>query len=175
MKLDEINRRILDLLQEDSSITNAELARRIGLAPATTLERVRWMEQSGIIAKYVAVVDPEKVGMPITAFVEIAMSDHSAATIDAFAKGVAEIPEILECHHVAGEKDFVLKVVTEDIRSYEKVALEKIATMPNIGQITTVFVLSTVKRAGGVPLGRDGYGADGPGDLGGHGCGEAYE
>lgn len=152
MKLDEINRRILVLLQEDGSITNAELARRIGLAPASTLERVRRMEQKGIIAKYVAVVDPEKVGMPITAFVEIAMSDHSAAAIDLFANAVAEIPEILECHHVAGEKDFVLKVVTEDIRSYEKVALEKIATMPNIGHITTVFVLSTVKRAGGVPM-----------------------
>lgn len=152
MKLDRINRRILDLLQQDGSLTNAELARRVGLAPASTLERVRRLEQAGVIAKYVAVVDPEKVGMPITAFVEIAMSDHSAAAIDAFSRTVAEIPEILECHHVAGEKDFVLKVVTPDIRSYERVALEKIATMPNIGQITTVFVLSTVKRAGGIPM-----------------------
>jgi DNA-binding Lrp family transcriptional regulator len=152
MKLDDTNRRILDLLQEDSSITNAELARRIGLAPASTLERVRWLEHNGIIAKYVAVVDPEKVGMPITAFVEISMSSHSAATIDAFSAAIATIPEVLECHHVAGDKDFVLKVVTPDIRSYEKVVLEKIATMPNIGRITTVFVLSTVKRAGGVPM-----------------------
>ena len=152
MKLDDTNRRILDLLQEDSSITNAELARRIGLAPASTLERVRRLEQNGIIAKYVAVVNPEKVGMPITAIVEIAMSNHSAAAIDLFAGAVAEIPEILECHHVAGEKDFVLKVVTKDMRSYEKIALEKIATMPNIGRITTVFVLSTMKRAGGVPM-----------------------
>jgi Lrp/AsnC family transcriptional regulator, leucine-responsive regulatory protein len=152
MTIDETNRHILKALQADGSISNAELARQVGLAPATVLERVRKLEQNGVIRRYTAIVDAEKVGFPITAFVEVAMSDHSSQSIKEFSRSVAAIPEVLECHHTAGDKDFLLKVVTEDIRSYERFALDTLAAMPNIGHITTVFVLSTMKEDTPVPV-----------------------
>lgn len=152
MKLDDTNQKILEVLQKDGSITNADLARLVGLAPASTLERVRKMEQTGIISRYVAIVDQEKVGKPVTAFVEISMASHSAETIKQFAAAAREIPEVLECHHVAGDKDFLLKVVVEDIKSYEYLAVEVIAKIPNIGRVKTDFVLSTFKSDTGIPL-----------------------
>jgi DNA-binding Lrp family transcriptional regulator len=152
MRLDETNRRILSILQQDGSTTNADLARMIGLAPASTLERVKKLEQSGAIRKYAAIVDQEKVGLPITAFVEIAITDHSAAAVTEFSRHVETIPEVLECHHVAGANDFLLKVVATDIAGYERFILDRIATLANIGTVTTVFVLSTVKRDGTIPV-----------------------
>ncbi|MFP4152572.1 MAG: Lrp/AsnC family transcriptional regulator [Alkalispirochaeta sp.] len=152
MRLDEVNRKILSILQRDGSITNADLARLIGLAPASTLERVKKLEQSGAIRKYSAIVDQEQVGLPITAFVEIAITDHSTEAVTEFSRHVKAIPEVLECHHVAGNNDFLLKVVATDIAGYERFILDRIATLANIGKITTVFVLSTVKRDGAIPV-----------------------
>jgi len=151
-KLDDTNRKILSILQSNGSITNAELARKVGLAPASTLERVRKLESSGVISAYVALVNNEKVGKPILAIVEITMSDHSAGSIRAFQEAVQEIPEILECYHVAGEKDFILKIVAADIPDYERLAVTKIAVIPNIGRVSTMFVLSTKKQLTSIPL-----------------------
>ncbi len=151
-KLDNTNREILSILQNDGSITNADLARKVGLAPASTLERVRKLENSGIISGYAALVNHEKVGVPILAIVEITMSDHSAASIKAFQDAVQEIPEILECYHVAGEKDFILKIVAKDIPDYERLAVAKIAVIPNLGRVSTMFVLSTKKQRTNIPL-----------------------
>ncbi len=124
----------------------------MGLAPASTLERVRKLENSGIISGYAALVNHEKVGVPILAIVEITMSDHSAASIKIFQDAVQKIPEILECYHVAGEKDFILKIVAKDIPDYERLAVAKIAVIPNLGRVSTMFVLSTKKQRTSVPL-----------------------
>lgn len=145
MKFDEVNKQILSILQEDGSITNSELAKRIGLAPASTLERVKKLEKTGVIRKYVALLDSEKVGKEIVAFVEISMNEHSAETIKTFSHEIALIPEVLDCHHISGDKDFLLKVVTDSIKNYEKFALEKLAVIPHVGKISTLFVLSTIK------------------------------
>lgn len=152
MNIDDTNRRILEALQNDSSITNTELARRVGLAPASTLERVRKMEQAGVISRYVALVDQEAVGKSITAFVEISMAAHSGEAVRAFEDAIGAIPEVLECHHVAGDKDFLLKVVVADISTYEKLAVDVIAQIPNIGRVKTDFVLSTTKFETKIPL-----------------------
>jgi len=144
-KIDETNRLILNILQKDGAITNAELAKRIGLAPASTLERVKKLEKTGIIKKYVALVDSEKIGKGITAFVEISMNDHSAETIKRFNHDIIKIPEVLECYHISGDKDYLLKVATDSIKNYEVVALEKLAVIPHVGKISTLFVLSTIK------------------------------
>ncbi len=145
MKFDEVNKQILSILQEDGSITNSELAKKIGLAPASTLERVKKLEKTGVIRKYVALLDAEKVGRDIVAFVEISMSEHSAEAIRLFSSEIAKIPEVLDCHHISGDKDFLLKVVTDSIKNYEKFALEKLAVIPHVGKISTLFVLSTIK------------------------------
>ncbi len=150
--LDDINKRILNILQDNGSITNSELSGQIGLAPATTLERVRKLEKNGIIKKYVALVDAEKVDKPITALVEITMRDHSAEAIKMFNQKIAVMPEVLECYHVAGEKDYILKVVTADIKSYKIFATEKLAGIPKIGKVSTMFVLSSIKYQTSIPV-----------------------
>lgn len=153
MKLDDTNKKILSILQEDGSITNAELAQRIGLAAASTLERVKKLERSGVIKKYVALVDCEKIGKEVLSFVEISMNKHTVDTIKLFSSEIAKIPEVLECHHItSGDKDFLLKVVTESIKHYELFALEKLSVIPNVGKISTLFVLSTMKSETAISL-----------------------
>lgn len=150
--LDATNRKILTILQKDGSTTNSDLARQLGLSPASTLERVKKLEKNGFITGYVALVNHEKVGKHISAFIEITMADHSAEALEFFMEAVMDIPEILECHHVAGDKDFILKVVTDDIKSYERLAVEKIAMIPHIGRINTMIVLSVKKQHASIPL-----------------------
>ncbi len=144
--LDKINKEILDIIQENSSITNSELAKIVGLAPASTLERVRKLEKSGIIKKYVALIDAEKVGKEIIAIVIINMAEHSVNTQNQFNSHIMKFPEVLECHRLAGDKDYIIKVVTEDIKSYEAFSVEKLGKIPGIARINTYFVLSTTKQ-----------------------------
>ena len=152
IKLDEINRKILSILQENSSITNSDLSKSIGLAPATTLERVKKLELSGVIKGYVALIDQKQIGKDITAFVEISMNNHSADSIKTFSREISAFPEVLECHHLAGDKDFLLKVVTENIESYRIFALDKLASIPGIGNVCTLFTLDTIKYSTGIPV-----------------------
>jgi Lrp/AsnC family leucine-responsive transcriptional regulator len=143
--LDQINKKILNTLQENSSITNAELSNKIGLAPATTLERVKKLEKNNIIKKYVALVDGDKIGKGTVVFVAISMLEHSVESINVFNRKIQELPEVIECYRIAGEKDYLLKVIVEDIKSYESFAIEKLAAVPGIARISTTFSLSTVK------------------------------
>jgi len=106
-KLDATNRKILEILQGNGSITNSDLAGIIGLSTASTLERVKKLESNGFITRYVALIDPEKVGKGLTAFMEISIADHSSEALDVFMNSISEIPEILECHHITGEKDYI--------------------------------------------------------------------
>ena len=152
MRIDDISKQILNILQEDGSITNSELSKQIGLAQASTLERVKKLEKNGIIKKYVALLDCEKIGKEVITFVEISMNEHSAETIKRFSSEIAKIPEVLECHHISGENDFLLKVATESIKKYETFALEKLAVIPHVGKVSTNFVLSTIKSKTSIPL-----------------------
>ena len=152
IKLDKINKKILEMLQNDSSITNADLAKNIGLAPASTLERVKKLETAGIIRKYVGLVDQEKVGKGITVFVEVSLANHTADAINNFTKAIISIPEVLECHHLAGDKDFLLKVVTDNIKQYRDFALGELANLEGIGKVHTLFSLSTVKSSTAIPI-----------------------
>jgi len=146
MKLDAINKRILDILQEQGAITNAELASQIGLAPASVFERVRKLEAGGIIRKYVALVDREKIGKGITAFVFLTVSDYSAKAIQKLSAEIGELPEVLECYRLGGEQDYLLKVVTDDIPSYDRFICDKLSTLSALGKFSSMFVLSTIKE-----------------------------
>ena len=150
--LDTINQKILDILQENSSITNAELAQKIGLAPASTFERVKKLEKSGIIKKNVALVDGEKIGKGTVVFVIINMAEHNVKSIKDFSAQVKQVPEVLECYRLAGERDYILKIVTHDIQSYESLAINKIAKIPGIARTNTYFVLSTLKQQTKIPI-----------------------
>ncbi len=150
--LDPIDRKILDILQEDGAITNVELARRVGLAPATTLDRVKKLRQNGVIRGYVALVDSSKVDQGTIAFVSVTLDGHGADRVHAFREEVRRLPEVLECYHTSGESDYLLKVVAPNIERYEDFLLHKLAALPNIGKIRTSFVLSTVKHETKIPI-----------------------
>lgn len=151
--LDETDVQILHLLQNDGRITNAELAKRVGLSPPSVLQRVRALEKSGLIRTYVALLDPERLGLRITALVMISLSLHQEQPIERFRRSIQEIPEITECYHVSGDFDFLLKVVVRDMRAYEVFLREKLSKIKGIGKITTNFVLATTKQTTQIPLG----------------------
>jgi len=134
-------------------MTNTELAKRVGLTPAPTLERVRRLERDGIIRKYVALVDQAKLGKPVTAFVSVIMRSHGQRTSDAFRKAVARLAEVLECHHIAGDQDFLLKVVAASPLDYERFVLERLTKIAGIEKINTTFVLSSPKVETRIPFG----------------------
>ena len=144
--IDNTNRRILNILQDRGSITNAELAGIIGLAPATVFERVKKLEASGIIKKTVALVDPQAVGKSIIAFVFITMNDYTQETIQHLSEEISGMPEVLECYRISGEKDYLLKVVAYDIPSYDAFVFNKLARLQKVGKFSSMFVLSTVKH-----------------------------
>lgn len=150
--LDRIDRRILDLLQDDATITNVELARVLALAPATTLDRVRKLRREGYIRSTVALVDPDLVGQRTIAFVSVSLRQHGAEKLNAFRTHIEELPDVLECYHVSGESDFLLKIVARDIRAYEDFLLHRLTSIPDIGRIHTSFVLSTVKHDTKLPI-----------------------
>jgi len=150
--LDEVDVQLLALLQEDGRITNADLSKRVGLSPPSVLQRVRILEKSGLIRGYHAILDAERLGLRITALAMISLSLHQEQPIERFRRSINEIPEVLECYHVSGEFDFLLKIVVRDIRAYEQLIREKLSKIKGIQQIKTSFVLANTKYTTKIPL-----------------------
>lgn len=151
-QFDEVDVQLLSLLQGDGRITNAELAKRVGLSPPSVLQRVRQLERSGIVKNYVALLDPEKLGLKLTALTEITMSLHQEQPIERFRKSVQDIPEIVECYHVSGDFDFLLKILVKDMRAYEVLLREKILKIKGIQHIKSSFVYSVPKSTTKMPV-----------------------
>ncbi|WP_373511725.1 Lrp/AsnC family transcriptional regulator [Persicitalea sp.] len=152
LKLDQIDRKVLEILQSNAKITNAQLSKEIGLSPAPTLERVKKLEQGGIIKSYHAQLDPAKVGLGVTTFVQISLTGHKKVTTDSFVATVNIIPEIIECHHITGTGDFLLKVISQDISSYQKLMLETINEIEEVANTTTMVIMSTFKDSKLLPI-----------------------
>jgi DNA-binding Lrp family transcriptional regulator len=146
MDLDYKDKHLLEELQKNSRITNAELAKRIGLSPSSTLERVKTLEISGFIDKYIAILNPRKAGYSCFTFVEVKLARHGETPVENFISSIALIPEVLECHHITGEADFLLKVVTKDIPAYEELILHQLSALTNVQTMKTSVVLSTFKN-----------------------------
>ncbi|WHZ07805.1 MAG: Transcriptional regulator, AsnC family [Cytophagales bacterium] len=151
-KIDSIDRKILEMLQQNSNITNAQLAQEIGLSPAPTLERVKKLEMQGIIKSYHAVVDMASVGLGVSTFVMVSLKGHNKENIDKFTKAIANIPEVVECHHVTGQADFILKVVAPDIPAYQNLLLEKVTNIEVVDNMQSTIILSTFKDTHVIPL-----------------------
>ena len=151
-KLDNIDRKILEILQSRAKITNARLSEEIGLSPAPTLERVKKLEQMGIIVSYHAKLDPEKIGLGVSTFVLATLVGHNKANIEGFIEAIKKIPEVIECHHITGAGDFILKVIAKDIGSYQKLMLEKVSEIPQVDNMQSMVVLSTFKDSKVLPV-----------------------
>ena len=152
LELDKIDLQILKILQGNGRITNLQLSIEIGLSPAPTLERVRKLENSGYIKSYHALVDEELLGLGIKTFIQVQLDFHKSNTIQTFVEEVKEIKEVTECHHVAGQCDFLLKVYVKDIKAYEELIMEKISKISVVRTFQTMMIMSTSKKEPTVPL-----------------------
>ena len=146
MKLDRTDIKILKILQTNGRITNTELAKQIGISPPPALERVKKLENNGIIKKYVALVDALNIGIETFTFVEVTLSRHGKDTVTEFLESIMQLEEIMECHHVTGDADFLLKIAVKNIPAYEKLVLNKLTELPFIQNLKTMVVLSTPKN-----------------------------
>ena len=151
-KIDDIDKKILEILQARAKITNAKLSEEIGLSPAPTLERVKKLEQMGIISSYHAKLNTEKIGLGVTTFVLATLVGHNRANIERFIEAIDKIPEVIECHHITGAGDFILKVIAKDISSYQKLMLEKVSDIPQVDNMQSMVVLSTFKDSKVIPV-----------------------
>jgi Lrp/AsnC family leucine-responsive transcriptional regulator len=152
MKLDETDYKILRILQQQGRITNVQLSTEIGLSPAPTLERVKKLEQAGYILSYHARINPEKLGLGITIIVEVSLNIHQDANIGTFMDAIAQIPEVVECYHVTGDADFLLKVYVKDMADYQRLINEKVSKVPHIGKVQSRVVMGVVKESLGIPI-----------------------
>lgn len=152
MQLDSIDREILSILQADGRTSNVDLAQHIGLTPGPTLARVHKLESAGYIQRYVAIVDRQGLGLPVTAFVSVILHSHNKEASEDFVRAASEMDEVLEVHHIAGEEDFLLKVVAQDPTDYERFVLDKLTSVPVVCRVKTIFVLSSPKCTTMVPV-----------------------
>ena len=151
-KLDDIDKKILEILQTNAKITNAQLSIDIGLSPAPTLERVRKLEHLGIIKSYHAVVDNEQLGLGVGVFIQVSLANHKKNDILTFIEKINQIPEIIECHHITGAGDFLLKVLAKDVANYQQFILNKLADIEEIGNMQSLVILATYKNAKVMPI-----------------------
>jgi Lrp/AsnC family leucine-responsive transcriptional regulator len=152
LQLDSIDLKILHILQEKGKITNLQLSQEIGLSAAPTLERVKKLEQAGVIKSYHALVDRLKVGMGFTAIINVTLTRQKDNAMRGFVSAINKIPEIVECFQVTGNFDYQLRVVVKDIPAFEKLVADKLSRIEEIGQMTTMVVLSEVKNARTIPI-----------------------
>ena len=152
MQIDETDRRILSRLQREGRLSNADLAEAINLSPSACHRRVQRLEREGIIRDYVALLDRRKLGRKATIFVEITLSGQADEILDAFEKAVSRVPDILECHLMAGSADYLLKVAADDTEDYARIHRRHLATLPGVAQIQSSFSLKTVRQTTALPL-----------------------
>jgi Lrp/AsnC family transcriptional regulator, leucine-responsive regulatory protein len=151
--LDDIDHEVLHALQGDGRISNAELARRVGLSRAATHARVRKLEQLGVISRYTAIVDPEAVGFELLCLIGVAMTLHSQENIARARAAIAEMPEVLECWHVTGDFDYILKVAVRSRGDLQRFILDRLTPVPGIARVNTSLVLGVEKSTTALPLG----------------------
>ena len=152
MELDSIDRRILETLQKQGRLSNQDLSERVGLSPSASHRRVQRREEEGFIAGYVALLDPRRLGRRALVFVEITLEGQADEVLDAFEKAVARVPEVLECHLMAGTADYLLKVVATDTEDLARIHRRSLATLPGVRGMQSSFALRTVRQTTALPV-----------------------
>lgn len=145
MKLDQIDKKLLDLLQSNSKRTNKELSNKLSLSVTAVYERIRKLERGGVISRYVALVNPEEIEKSFMAFCQIKLVQHTKNNVTQFEEQVAGLSEVVECYHISGEYDYILKVLVKDMQAYREFMLNKLTALEHIGSTQSTFVISPVK------------------------------
>ncbi len=144
-ELDAIDLEILELLSKNGKLGNKEIAAKIGLSTTPTFERIRRLERKGIIKGYVAVLDKSKIGKGLKVFCQVSLKSHNAEIIEGFEKEVVHLKEVSACYHIAGDFDYSLFIEVTDMEEYQVFLKQKLANIPNIANVQTAFVMSTLK------------------------------
>ena len=152
MGLDSIDRQILAALQKRGRLSNAELSEKVNLSPSACHRRVQRLETDGYIRNYVALLDARKLGFPTTVFVEITLQGQADEVLEAFEKSVARIPDVLECHLMAGTADYILKVVAENTEDFARIHRQYLSRLPGVAQMQSSFALRTVFKTTALPV-----------------------
>ncbi len=152
MKIDELDKRILEHLQEDSKKTNKEISNDLKLSVTAVYERIRKLEKAGVISKYVALLDPEKVEKGFMVLCQIKLIQHKKDFLTRFEKEVTSLPEVIECFHVSGDYDYILKVLVKDMDAYREFMVTKLTNLDHIGSTKSIFTISKVKQSTVVSL-----------------------
>ncbi len=150
--LDTLDLAILDELQRDGRLANAELARRLNLSPPAVHARVRRLEELGFIRGYVALLDHDRLGFDMICFIHVILQMHTSEQVERFRLAVREMPEVLECHHVTGEFDYLLKVVVRNRQDLERFVVQRLSPLPGTARIHTSLVLNEVKTTTALPV-----------------------
>jgi DNA-binding Lrp family transcriptional regulator len=150
--LDEIDIAILQILQAEARVSNAELARRINLSPPTTLMRVRRLDEGGYINGYAALLNRRQMGYDMLCFVSVSLQLHDIEQVTGFRDIVGQMPEVLECHHVTGDYDYLLKIVAHNTQDLENFLLRKLTPISGVARIHTSLVLNEVKSTTVIPI-----------------------
>ncbi len=149
--MDAIDRKILAVVQEDASLSVADIGQRVGLSSTPCWKRLQRLEADGVIMRRVALIDPEKIGLGITVFVSIETGDHSQDWLTRFAETVSGMPEVMEFHRMAGDVDYMLRVVVHDMPDYDKFYKKLIATVP-LKNVTSRFAMERIKSTTALPI-----------------------
>ena len=149
--MDAIDNKIIQELQHDARLSNQDLSERVGLSPSPCLRRVRRLEKDGILAGYTAIINQEKFGLPINVFVNIRLEKPDSNLITAFERAIHKIDEIMECYLMTGSRDYLLRVVTQDLKSYERLVRLRLAAIPGVLSLESSFAFGQVKRTNILP------------------------
>lgn len=150
--LDETDAKILHFLQQDATLKTRELSEKLNLSYTPVYERVRRLEKEGVIKKYVALVDREKIGRKLMAFCNIALKEHSKVMGEKFVKAVIAMPEVMECFNISGDYDFLLKVIVDDMSQYQQFLMQKLGSLENIGSTHSLFVMGEIKNSSALEM-----------------------
>ncbi len=152
MKLDAIDRRILNALQRDGRLQNVELAKEVGLSPSPCLRRVRLLEEAGVIERYVAVLNANKVGKGLTVFARVWLKGQDVETVDHFTEAVKRLPEVVECHLMAGDCDFLLRIVAADLDDYRQFQIKYLTRIKGVQSVKTEIPMQKIKLTSELPV-----------------------
>lgn len=152
--MDQKDLLILDLLQHNSQLTHKEIADKTGLTITPVHERIKRLERQGIIKQYVAILDPEELNLSLVAFTNISLKEHSRKNIKQFEQEISRIDSVIECYHIAGQFDYLLKIVIKDMKAYQSVVIDQLASMENISNVNSSFVMTEVQRSTRIPIKR---------------------
>lgn len=150
--LDSTDWKLLEILQEDGKLTTKEIAQNVNLSPTPVYERIKRLEKNGIIKKYVAIVEAEKIGKTLTVFCNITLKEHTKEIGNKFVKDIISLKEVTECYNISGDYDFLLKIIIKDMKHYQSFVINDLGAIQNIGSAHSTFVIGTIKHSYAVPL-----------------------